>query len=157
MGFDKALHDVVSMALTFSEFTPEEKNSHGGEPQKLETWKIMVVVSFPSLRSSSLSILPSKLVRTSPLFSPIFLKNPGARTRVTTLTTASSDASHRINYAGVELEETVDIPVGKLRLDSWVSSRIQGISRARVQSSIKSGLVSVNGRVIDKVFSVSCS
>ncbi|WRX30845.1 Protein kinase domain - like 10 [Theobroma cacao] len=49
-------------------------------------------------------------------------------------------------------EETVDgTKQGKLRLDSWISSRIQGISRARVQSSIKSGLVTVNGRVVDKV------
>lgn len=40
---------------------------------------------------------------------------------------------------------------GKLRLDSWISSRIIGISRARVQSSIRSGLVSVNDRTVDKV------
>lgn len=57
----------------------------------------------------------------------------------------------RSNYSGVKLEETVDVKTGKLRLDSWVSSRINGISRARVQSSIRSGLVSVNGRVTDKV------
>nr|KJB58044.1 hypothetical protein B456_009G191500 [Gossypium raimondii] len=58
----------------------------------------------------------------------------------------------RTSYAGVQLEETVDeTKQGKLRLDSWISSRIQGISRARVQSSIKSGLVKVNGRVVDKV------
>ncbi|GLU04624.1 hypothetical protein SLE2022_217620 [Rubroshorea leprosula] len=57
----------------------------------------------------------------------------------------------RTSYAGVKLEDTVDdIKKGKLRLDSWISSRIQGISRARVQSSIKSGLVAVNGRVVDK-------
>ncbi|KAL6955006.1 23S rRNA pseudouridine(1911,1915,1917) synthase [Sarracenia purpurea var. burkii] len=55
------------------------------------------------------------------------------------------------NYAGVRLDETVDIKSRKLRLDSWISSRITGVSRARVQSSIRTGLVSVNGRVIDKV------
>ena len=61
----------------------------------------------------------------------------------------------RTSYAGVQLEETVDeTKQGKLRLDSWISSRIQGISRARVQSSIKSGLVTVNGRVVDKVNSI---
>ncbi|MED6106370.1 hypothetical protein PIB30_004143 [Stylosanthes scabra] len=62
-------------------------------------------------------------------------------------------ADTRTNYAGVRLEETVDngIRSGKLRLDSWISSRISGISRARVQSSIRAGLVQVNGRVIDKV------
>lgn len=60
----------------------------------------------------------------------------------------------RTNYAGVRLEEIVDVQSGKLRLDSWISSRISGISRARVQSSIRAGLVLVNGRVIDKVTSV---
>ncbi|XP_002519370.2 RNA pseudouridine synthase 2, chloroplastic isoform X2 [Ricinus communis] len=58
------------------------------------------------------------------------------------------------NYGGIRLEETVQVVHAKsvkLRLDSWISSRISGISRARVQSSIKSGLVSVNGRVVDKV------
>ncbi|KAF8406645.1 hypothetical protein HHK36_008735 [Tetracentron sinense] len=57
----------------------------------------------------------------------------------------------RSNYAGVRLDETVDIGTGKLRLDSWISSRMVGVSRARVQSSIRSGLVSVNGKIVDKV------
>ncbi|KAL6506666.1 hypothetical protein OROHE_022498 [Orobanche hederae] len=55
------------------------------------------------------------------------------------------------NYSGVKIEETVGLNSGKLRLDSWISSRINGISRARVQSSIRSRLVYVNGRIIDKV------
>lgn len=55
------------------------------------------------------------------------------------------------NYSGVKIEEKVALDSGKLRLDSWIASRINGISRARVQSSIRSGLVSVNGRVINKV------
>ncbi|XP_054817981.1 RNA pseudouridine synthase 2, chloroplastic isoform X2 [Prosopis cineraria] len=58
--------------------------------------------------------------------------------------------SKRTNYAGVQLEETVDAISGKIRLDSWISSRISGITRARVQSSIRAGLVLVNGRVVDK-------
>ncbi|KAI3464773.1 hypothetical protein Pfo_021436 [Paulownia fortunei] len=58
------------------------------------------------------------------------------------------------NYSGVRIEETVELDSGKLRLDSWISSRINGISRARVQSSIRSGLVSVNGHVINKVSQV---
>ncbi|KAL3505435.1 hypothetical protein ACH5RR_035276 [Cinchona calisaya] len=71
-------------------------------------------------------------------------------------TSAANDPepiSHRrtSNYSGVKLQETVDVKSEKLRLDSWVSSRISGISRARVQSSIRSGLVSVNGRIINKV------
>lgn len=57
----------------------------------------------------------------------------------------------RTNYAGMRLEEIVETKSGKVRLDSWISCRIDGISRARVQSSIRAGLVSVNGRVIDKV------
>ncbi|KAL9395146.1 hypothetical protein Peur_014431 [Populus x canadensis] len=42
---------------------------------------------------------------------------------------------------------------GKLRLDSWISCRISGFSRAPVQSIIKSGIVSVNGKITYKVFS----
>ncbi|TKY75280.1 RNA pseudouridine synthase 2 [Spatholobus suberectus] len=66
---------------------------------------------------------------------------------------SGSDGERKLNFSGVRLEETVDsrIGSGKLRLDNWISSRINGISRARVQSSIKSGLVHVNGRIVDKV------
>uniref|UniRef100_A0A7C9E396 RNA-binding S4 domain-containing protein n=1 Tax=Opuntia streptacantha TaxID=393608 RepID=A0A7C9E396_OPUST len=56
----------------------------------------------------------------------------------------------RTSYEGVRLEERVE-ELGKLRLDAWISSKIVGISRARVQSSIRAGLVSVNGRIVDKV------
>lgn len=68
---------------------------------------------------------------------------------------SDSDGEPKLNFSGVRLEEAVDsrIGSGKLRLDNWISSRINGISRARVQSSIKSGLVHVNGRVVDKVIS----
>uniref|UniRef100_A0A2P2JHM1 Pseudouridine synthase n=1 Tax=Rhizophora mucronata TaxID=61149 RepID=A0A2P2JHM1_RHIMU len=66
--------------------------------------------------------------------------------------TGDSNSSQRINYGGVRLEENVKTTEsGKLRLDSWISSRISGISRARVQYSIKTGLVSVNGKVVHKV------
>lgn len=57
----------------------------------------------------------------------------------------------RVNNAGLRIEETVDALKGKIRLDSWISSRVNGVSRARVQSSIRLGLVTVNGRVVDKV------
>ncbi|KAH0920214.1 hypothetical protein HID58_027879 [Brassica napus] len=57
----------------------------------------------------------------------------------------------RVNNAGLKLDETVSVSKGKIRLDSWISSRVDGVSRARVQSSIRQGLVSVNGHVIDKV------
>ena len=55
------------------------------------------------------------------------------------------------NFSGFQLEETVAAASGKVRLDSWISTRVDGISRARVQSSIKLGLVRVNGQVVDKV------
>ncbi|KAL6001397.1 hypothetical protein ACLOJK_007131 [Asimina triloba] len=62
------------------------------------------------------------------------------------------------NYAGHVFHDTVGGGDGRkspssFRLDSWISSRIRdtGISRARVQSSIRSGLVAVNGRTVDKV------
>ncbi|KAJ9546004.1 hypothetical protein OSB04_025711 [Centaurea solstitialis] len=62
-----------------------------------------------------------------------------------------SGGRQRANYAGVRLEESVEeVKSGKVRLDTWISTRINGISRARVQSSIRSGLVSVNNRVTNK-------
>uniref|UniRef100_A0A1D1Z8A2 RNA pseudouridine synthase 2, chloroplastic n=1 Tax=Anthurium amnicola TaxID=1678845 RepID=A0A1D1Z8A2_9ARAE len=57
----------------------------------------------------------------------------------------------RGNRGGVRLEESVEKGMEKSRLDSWISSRIHGVSRARVQASIRSGLVTVNGRTVDKV------
>ncbi|KAI4316988.1 hypothetical protein L6164_024905 [Bauhinia variegata] len=60
-------------------------------------------------------------------------------------------AVKRANYGGVRLDDAVEVKSGKVRLDSWISSRIGGISRARVQSSIRAGLVYVNGRLVDKV------
>ncbi|XP_024969936.1 RNA pseudouridine synthase 2, chloroplastic isoform X1 [Cynara cardunculus var. scolymus] len=62
-----------------------------------------------------------------------------------------SGGRRRTNYTGVRLEESVEeLKSGKIRLDTWISTRINGISRARVQSSIRSGLVSVNNRVTVK-------
>ncbi|GMY28174.1 RNA pseudouridine synthase 2, chloroplastic [Fagus crenata] len=114
-----------------------------------------------SLCYSSCSSSSSKLFQTSPsLFFPFSPRNPRFPSRLLRTFTASNSnesqeslsvAVRRANYGGVTLEETVDIKSGKLRLDSWISSRISGISRARVQSSIRSGLVSVNGRIVDKV------
>ncbi|XP_020675917.1 RNA pseudouridine synthase 2, chloroplastic-like, partial [Dendrobium catenatum] len=60
-------------------------------------------------------------------------------------------AAVRSNYTGIRLAETVELGFERTRVDSWISSRIPVISRARVQSSIRSGLVTVNGRIIDKV------
>ncbi|CAM8935874.1 unnamed protein product [Rhodiola kirilowii] len=60
-------------------------------------------------------------------------------------------AGPRSNFSGLKFNETADVKSGKVRLDAWIASRIDGVSRARVESSIKSGLVSVNGRVVCKV------
>ncbi|WOL05289.1 hypothetical protein Cni_G14016 [Canna indica] len=57
----------------------------------------------------------------------------------------------RANHAGLRIEEMVEVGADKTRIDSWISSRIRGVSRARIQSSIRSGLVSVNGQTIAKV------
>ncbi|GMI82462.1 hypothetical protein like AT1G76050 [Hibiscus trionum] len=105
----------------------------------------------PLPSTKALQISPSFLFLRNPRFLPFTFSSILRRSSI-----SSSAAKHRepirTSYAGVQLEETVDeITQGKLRLDSWISSRIQGISRARVQSSIKSGLVTVNGRVVDKV------
>ncbi|XP_073063848.1 pentatricopeptide repeat-containing protein At1g20230 isoform X1 [Primulina eburnea] len=59
--------------------------------------------------------------------------------------------SRELHYSDTRIEETLNLDFGKLRLDSWIASRINGISRARVQSSIRSGLVSVIGHVVSKV------
>ncbi|CAA0812182.1 RNA pseudouridine synthase 2- chloroplastic [Striga hermonthica] len=58
---------------------------------------------------------------------------------------------HLSNYSSVTIEGSVELNSEKLRLDSWISSRISGICRTRVRSSIRSGLVSVNSQVINKV------
>lgn len=63
---------------------------------------------------------------------------------------AFSGRRKRTNYAGVRIDESVE-DAGKSRLDAWICNRISGVSRARVQSSIRSGLVSVNHRVVVKV------
>nr|CAD1830548.1 unnamed protein product [Ananas comosus var. bracteatus] len=57
----------------------------------------------------------------------------------------------RSSHAGARLEEAVEVGSGRSRLDAWLASRIRGVSRARIQSSIRSGLVAVNGRTVDKV------
>ncbi|XVE69676.1 hypothetical protein DITRI_Ditri10aG0010100 [Diplodiscus trichospermus] len=107
--------------------------------------------SFPSKKA--LQISPS-LLFLSPRHPKLlhFTISRFLRARAASSFIANHQEPIRTSYAGVQLEETVDdTKHGKLRLDSWISSRIQGISRARVQSSIKSGLVTVNGRVVDKV------
>ncbi|XP_021838374.1 RNA pseudouridine synthase 2, chloroplastic isoform X2 [Spinacia oleracea] len=94
--------------------------------------------------------------------SPTFCQFPPRHTfrfRVSTLvkalsstTSADCNAGVRTSYEGVKLEEKVAAEgAAKTRLDTWISTKINGISRARVQSSIRAGLVCVNGRIVDKV------
>lgn len=135
---------------------PKESNKHNRR-RRVETMLSLYYYSSCSFSSSS------KLFQTSPSLFSFSSRNPRIHSKFLRTFTAipaapNSDegqqslAGRRANYGGVNLEETVDINSGKLRLDSWISSRITGISRARVQSSIRSGLVSVNGRIVDKVF-----
>lgn len=135
---------------------PKESNKHNRR-RRVETMLSLYYYSSCSFSSSS------KLFQTSPSLFSFSPRSPRIHSKVLRTFTATpaapnsdegqqSLAGRRANYGGVNLEETVDINSGKLRLDSWISSRISGISRARVQSSIRSGLVSVNGRIVDKVF-----
>jgi hypothetical protein len=47
----------------------------------------------------------------------------------------------------------VPVGEGRSRVDAWISARLGGggVSRARVQASIRAGLVAVNGRPVSKV------
>lgn len=100
---------------------------------------------YPSSSSSSLSVFFS--------FFPKVSNFVRASSGIPNLVACSPKESiiPRVNNAGLRIEETVDGVKGKIRLDSWISSRVNGVSRARVQSSIRLGLVTVNGRVVDKV------
>lgn len=122
-------------------------------PLRLGDWqqKIMILLS---LNSASLCSAPcTKGLQFSPTKVPFGVsKILGAR--CCSISSGGEKRETITNYAGVQLEETVDTKAGKLRLDSWISSRIDGISRARVQSSIRSGLVAVNGQVVSKVSSL---
>ncbi|KAK1613141.1 hypothetical protein QYE76_036814 [Lolium multiflorum] len=61
--------------------------------------------------------------------------------------------SRRGGHAGTRLEEAVPAGEGRSRVDAWISARLGGggVSRARVQASIRAGLVAVNGRPVSKV------
>ncbi|KAF7104862.1 hypothetical protein CFC21_105726 [Triticum aestivum] len=61
--------------------------------------------------------------------------------------------ARRGGHAGTRLEEAVPAAEGRSRVDAWISARLGGggVSRARVQASIRAGLVAVNGRPVSKV------
>lgn len=46
---------------------------------------------------------------------------------------------------------TVPEGIGKTRLDAWLAGQLPLVSRARVQSNIRQGLILVNGRAVTKV------
>lgn len=128
----------------------------------LSLYHSLSVTSFPSSgkafnNSSSLRFVPRNpsISRVSFLVRACCTSNPNVDSESDESSTQVI-SQQRYNYAGIRLEESVDTKSGKLRLDSWISSRITGISRARVQSSIRSGLVSVNGRTTDKVYFPFC-
>lgn len=68
---------------------------------------------------------------------------------------ASAEAaeSRKGGHGGTRLEEAVPVGEGRSRVDAWISARLGGggVSRARVQASIRAGLVAVNGRPVSKV------
>lgn len=160
---DKVSHKTLSFFSSHFPFPlisyPKPKESNKHNRRRVGTMLSLFYYSSCSFSSSS------KLFQTSPSLISFSPRNPRIHSKFLRTFTASptapnsdegqgqqSLAGRRANYGGVNLEEIVDINSGKLRLDSWISSRISGISRARVQSSIRSGLVSVNGRIVDKVF-----
>ena len=70
---------------------------------------------------------------------------------------AAAPPSRRGCHGGTRLEETVPAGEGRSRIDAWISARLGGggVSRARIQASIRAGLVAVNGRPVSKVGEIS--
>jgi S4 domain len=107
--------------------------------------KPMLVLS----QAAALASLPSSL--------SFLRRNPRIRFSNSLLSSLASTSSVdqsppvRSKYGGIQLEETVQAGSQKSRLDAWIASRMHDVSRARIQSSIRSGLVTVNGRAVDKV------
>ena len=66
---------------------------------------------------------------------------------------AAEPESRGGRLGGTRLEEAVPAGEGRSRIDAWISARLGGggVSRARVQASIRAGLVAVNGRPVSKV------
>ncbi|KAL5200458.1 hypothetical protein ABZP36_021661 [Zizania latifolia] len=66
---------------------------------------------------------------------------------------AEAAPNRRGGHAGTRLEEAVPAGEGRSRIDAWISARLGGggVSRARIQASIRAGLVAVNGRPVSKV------
>ncbi|KAG0565136.1 hypothetical protein KC19_8G167600 [Ceratodon purpureus] len=67
---------------------------------------------------------------------------------------ASSVASQEVESVdgegNLDFKGTVPKGVGKARLDAWLAGQLPLVSRARVQSNIRQGLIFVNGKAITK-------
>ncbi|CAM6035617.1 unnamed protein product [Sphagnum compactum] len=59
--------------------------------------------------------------------------------------------NHQISGGELEYRGSVPHGVEKVRLDAWLAGQLPRISRARVQSSIRQGLILVNGEPVNKV------
>lgn len=61
-----------------------------------------------------------------------------------------AEEEYRSRYGGLKFKGTVPHGTRKSRLDAWVAGQLQEVSRARIQSSVRQGLVQVNGRPVNK-------
>ncbi|XP_057826931.2 RNA pseudouridine synthase 2, chloroplastic [Cryptomeria japonica] len=75
-----------------------------------------------------------------------------SKNRVRCFTAESTEKANSNSYGGMNFEGSVSKEDGssKLRLDAWLATQIQGVSRARIQSTLRQGLVQVNGRSVTK-------
>ncbi|XP_058087983.1 RNA pseudouridine synthase 2, chloroplastic isoform X6 [Magnolia sinica] len=147
-------HGGAHMAPT-DEYRPRcwtgHKSKRSGGPKTVRDDGMLLAVLPPSSSLSSPSSAKT-LLRRNPRYGPSFSKILRSSASSSPEQSQQHPPFERSNYAGLVFEETVGSGSRKSRLDSWISSRIQnGVSRARIQSSIRSGLVTVNGRPINKV------
>jgi len=62
----------------------------------------------------------------------------------------NAEEEYRSGYGGLKFKGTVPDGTPKSRLDAWVAGQLQEVSRARIQSSVRQGLVRINGRPVNK-------
>jgi hypothetical protein len=62
--------------------------------------------------------------------------------------------NHQTSGGELEYRGSVSHGVEKVRLDAWLAGQLARISRARVQSSIRQGLILVNGEPVNKVYCI---
>ncbi|CAN6481088.1 unnamed protein product [Victoria cruziana] len=105
---------------------------------------------------SPLGLAPRRAGRASSLI--LFLPFPSPRRRRTTKTTlrflCSSRADSHEATSGLRFSQRVADGSDKVRLDAWLASHMESVSRARIQHSIRAGLVLVNGNPVKKVSQV---